>query len=118
MFNNKNGEEIGKLYFQKDVILLICVIEKVTNVSINEFDISPLYCVALPGYTWQCGLNCTDISLQTLQDKDMILLLVNNIRGGILSVMSDRFLKSNENKKTKYIDSNILFGHSMSHRLP
>ena len=90
MFNIENGEEIRKLYFKKDVILLKCVIEKGIKVTISEFDINPLYCVALPGYTSQCGLICTDISLQTLQDKDMILVLVNNIRGGILSVMSDR----------------------------
>ena len=55
--------------------------------------------MSLPGYTWQCGLKHTDIKLQTLQDKDMILLLENEIRGGISSVMGDRFVKSDENKK-------------------
>ena len=58
-----------------------------------------LYCVSLPGYTWQCGLKYTVINLQTLQDKDMILLVENKIRGGMSSVMGDRYVKSDENKK-------------------
>ena len=72
----------------------------------------------MPGYTWECGLKYTDIKLQTLQDKDMILLLENNIRGGISSVMGDRYVKSNENKKILYIDANNLYGWAMSQYLP
>ena len=48
----------------------------------------------------------------------MILLLENNIRGGISSVMGDRYVKSDENKNILYIDANNLYGHSMSQALP
>ena len=48
----------------------------------------------------------------------MILLLENNIRGGISSIMGDRYIKSGRNKKILYIDSNNLYGHSMSQYLP
>ena len=48
----------------------------------------------------------------------MILLLKNNIRGGISSVMGDRYVRSDENKKILYIDANNLYGHSMSQPLP
>ena len=98
-FNIKNGEELTQLYLKSDVLLLTCVFEKFIKVSVNDFGINPLYCVSLPGYTWQCGLKYTGINLQTLQDKDMILLLENNIRGGISSVMGDRYVISDENKK-------------------
>ena len=64
----------------------------------------------LPGYTWQCGMKDTIIKLQTLQDKDMILLIKNIIRGGISSVMGDRYVKSDENKKILYVDANNLYG--------
>ena len=40
-----------------------------------------LYCIRLPGHTWQSGMKFTDIKLKTLQDKYMILLLQKNIRG-------------------------------------
>ena len=58
-----------------------------------------MYCVSLPGYTGQCGLKYTDIKLQTLQDKDMILIIENIIRGGISSVMGEIYVKLDENKK-------------------
>ena len=117
-FNIKNGGELTEVHLKSDVLLLVCVFEKFIEVSVNEFDINPLYCVSLPGYTWQCGLKYTGINLQTLQDKDMILLLENNIRGGISSVMGDRYVQSNENAKVLYFDANNLYGHSMSEPLP
>ena len=98
--------------------MLACVFEKFIKVSVNEYGIDPLYCASLPGYTLQCGLKYTGINLQTLQDKDMILLLENNIRGGISSVMGDRYVKTDENKKILYKDANSLYGLAISEPLP
>ena len=92
LFNIKNGEELTETYLKSDVFLLACVFEKFIKISVNEDGINPLYCVSLPGYTWLCGLKYTGINLQTLQDEDLILLLKNNIRGGISSVMGDRYM--------------------------
>ena len=117
-FKIKTGKELTELYLKTDVVLLADVFEKFIKVSINEFKINPLYCVSLPGFTWECGLKYTGINLQTLQDKDMILMLENNIRGGISSVMGDRYVKSDENKKILYIDANNLYGWAMSQYLP
>ena len=117
-FNIKNAEELTEIYLRSDVLLLTSVFEKFIKVSVGEFRNNPLYCVSLPGYTWQCGLKYTGINLQTLQDKDMILLLENNIRGGISSVLGDRYKKSDENKKILYVDANNLYRHSMSQPVP
>ena len=59
LFNIKNGEELTEIYLKSDVLLLACVFEKFIKVSVGEFGINPLYCVSLPGYTWQCGLKYT-----------------------------------------------------------
>ena len=118
LFNIKDGEELTKLYCKSDVILLADVFEKFVKVSTEEYKINPLYCVSLPGYTYQCALKYTDIKLQTLQDKDLILLIENNIRGGISSVMGDRYTKSDEDNSILYIDATNLYGHSMSQMLP
>ena len=48
----------------------------------------------------------------------MILLLENNIRGGISSVMGDRYVKSSDTKKILYQDAYNLCGHSMCQPLP
>ena len=42
--------------------------------------------------THQCALKYTDFKLQTIQDKDLILILENIILGGISSVMGDRYV--------------------------
>ena len=117
IFDIKNGEELTNLYLKSDVIWLADVFEIFIKISIEEYGIDLLYCVSLPGYTWQCGMKYTDIKLQTLQDKDMILLLEQTIRGGIRFVMGDRYNKSDE-KKILYVDANNLYGWAMSEYLP
>ena len=109
-FKIKTGKELTELYLKTDVVLLADVFEKFIKVSLNDFKINPLYCVSLPGFTWECGFKYTRINLQTLQDKHMILLLENNIS----SVMGGRYVKSEENKKILYIDANNLYGWAMS----
>ena len=79
LFDIKNGEELTRLYCKTDGILLTDVFEKFIKVSFEEYKINHLYCVSLPGYTYQCALENTNIKLQTLQDKDLILLIENNI---------------------------------------
>ena len=118
LFNIKDEEELTKLYCKSDVILLADVFEKFVKVSTKEYRINPLNCVSLPGYTYQCAFKYTDIKLQTLQDKDLILLIEKNIRGGISSVMGDRYVNSDGNKKILHMDATNLYGHSMSQLLP
>ena len=62
--------------------------------------------MSLPGYTWQCGLKFTDVKLQTLQDEELLLTLENNFRVEVSSVICDRYLVSDDNKKILYIDAN------------
>ena len=118
LFNIKDGEELTKLYCKSDVILLADVFEKFVKVSTEKDKINPLYCVNLPGYTYKCAVKYTNIKLQTLQGKDLILLKENNIRGGISSVMGNRYVKSDEDNKIIYADATNLYGHSMSQFLP
>ena len=103
---------------ESDAILLADVLEKFVKVSFEDYGFNPLYCVSLPSYTYQCALKYTNIKLQTLQDTDLILLIENNICGGITSVMGDRYVISDKKKKLLYIDATNLYGHSMSQMLP
>ena len=118
LFNIKNGGDLTKLYCKSDVILLADVFQKFVKVSTKEYGINPLYCVSLPEFTYQCALKYTNIKLQFLQDKDLILLIEIKIHGGISSVMGDRYVRSDENKNIIYIDATNLYGYSMSQFLP
>ena len=108
MFNIKSGKELTEIYFKNYVLLLACLFEKNIKVSVYVFGVNPLCFASVPGYTWQCGLKNTGINLQTLQDKDLILTLESNIRGGISAVMVYRDVKSDENKKVIYMDATNL----------
>ena len=99
LFDIKNGEELTKLYCKSDVVLLDDVMEKFVKVSTEEYGLNPLFCISVPSFTYQCALKYTNIKLQTLQDKDFILLIGNNIRGGISSIMGERYVKPDEKKK-------------------
>ena len=67
VLNIRHGEELTELYLKRDVISLADIFEKLIQVPIKEFDINPLYCVSLPGFTWQCGLKYTDIKLENFK---------------------------------------------------
>ena len=58
--------------------------------------------MSLSGYTWQCGLKYIDIKLQALRDKDLLLLIEDNIRDAISSLMGDRYVPSDEKKVFVY----------------
>ena len=74
LFSVKSGKELTEIYLKSDVLRLTCVFESFLKVSVNENGVNPVYCVSLLSYTWQCGLKYTGINLQTIQDKDLILL--------------------------------------------
>ena len=101
-----------------DVQQLTDVFENFVETSTLMYGIDPLYSYSLPGYTWKAGLKLTKIQLDFIKDKELLLLLENNIRGGISSVMGDRYIESDTNTKLLYIDANNLYGWAMSQYFP
>ena len=106
MLDNKIGEKLTQLELTSDVILLADVFEKCFKVAVKKYGNNLLKSVSLPGYTYQCALKYGDPEIQTLQGKDLILL-IESISGGVISsVMGNRFIKSDDNKKFFLIRSN------------
>ena len=114
----ENGRELTMLYLKMDVLQLADVFENFVESSTREYKINPLYSYSLPGYTWKAGLKLTNIKLDYNKCKELLLLLENNIRGGISSVMGNRHVQSDENKQILFIDANNLYGWAMSQYLP
>ena len=117
-YNITTAQELTELYLKMDVLQLTDVFENFVETSTLINGINPLYSYSLPGYTWKAGLKLTKIKLDFIKDKQLLLLLENNIRGGISSVMGPRYTESNENTKLLYIDANNLYGWAMSKYLP
>ena len=65
------------------------------------------------------------VTLDTLQDKQMLDDFVGAKRGGICGIMCDRYINRQsrfadncDGKSIWYIDANNLYGHAMMQKLP
>ena len=84
----------------------------------KEFKLNPLHYVSLPGYSFDCWLMSSGVTLDTLQDKQMLDDFVGAKRGGICGIMGDRYIDSSDGKTIWYIDANNLYGYAMMQKLP
>ena len=78
-------------------ILDYCMNEYV-KLSMKEFKLNPLHYVSLPGYSFDCWLMSSGVTLDTLQDKQMLDDFVGAKRGGICGIMGDRYIDNSESK--------------------
>ena len=63
------------------------------KLSMKEFKLNPHY-VSLPGYSFDCWLMSSGVTLDTLQDKQMLDDFVGAKRSGIGGIMGDRYVNS------------------------
>ena len=84
----------------------------------KEFRLNPLHYVSLPGYSFDCWLMSSGVTLDTLQDKQMLDDFVGAKRGGICGIMGDRYIDNSDGKTIWYIDANNLYGYAMMQKLP
>ena len=129
-FNNENTHKTGKdltvEYLQNDVEILDYCMNEYVKLSMKEFKLNPLHYLSLPGYSFDCWLMSRGVTLDTLQDKQMLDDFVGAKRGGICGIMGDRYVNSNNNGETWttshrniwYIDANNLYGYAMMQKLP
>ena len=106
-FNNENSNKTGKDltigYLQNDVEILDYCMNEYVKLSMKEFKLNPLHYVSLPGYSFDCWLMSSGVTLDTLQDKQMLDDFVGAKRGGICGIMGDRYIN---NQRTCFADSN------------
>ena len=92
----------------------------------REFGLNPLHYLNLPGYSFDCWLMSSGVTLDTLQDKQKLDDFVEAKRGGVCGIMGGRFVNretrlvniSESNKTRWYIDANNLYGYAMMQKLP
>ena len=127
-FNLNNLGECHDLYARSDTLLLADVFENFRNVCMKNYELDPAHFISLPGLAWQACLKKTDMELELLTDYDMLLMIEEDIRGGICHAIQ-RYAKANnkyirdydKNKESSYIqylDANNLYGKAMMEKLP
>ena len=144
IFNNENSHKTGKdltiEYLQNDVEILDYCMNEYVILSMKEFKLNPLHYVSLPGYSFDCWLMSSGVTLDTLQDKQMLDDSVGAKRGGICGIMADRYVNwqsrftdnsdgksirepasqmaEHDRRSIWYIDANNLYGYAMMQKLP
>ena len=113
---------------QSDTLLLADVFENFRDMCLKEYELDPAHFSSLPRLAWQARLKKTKIELELLTDYDMLLMVEEEIRGGICHSIhryakaNNKYIKNyNNNKESSYIqytDTNNLYGWAMSKKLP
>ena len=121
-FNNENSNKTGKdltiEYLQNDVEILDYCMKEYVKLSMKEFKLNPLHYVSLPGYSSDCWLMSSGVTLDTLQDKQMLDDFVGAKRGGICGIMGDRYIDNSDGNTIWYIDANNLYDYARMQKLP
>ena len=122
IFNKDNSHKTGKdltiEYLQNDVEILDYCKNEYVKLSMKEFKLNPLHYVSLPGCSFDCWLLSSGVTLDTLQDKQMLDDFVGAKRGGICGIMCDRYIYNSDGKTIWYIDAYNLCGYAMMQKLP
>ena len=74
--SHKTGRDITIEYLQNDVEILYYCMNEYVKLSMKEFKLNPLHYVSLPGYSFDCWLMSSGVTLDTLQDKQMLDVFV------------------------------------------
>lgn len=126
--NCENLKDYLLFYLSSDVILMVDVIEKFRQESMEIYKLDPLCYFTLPGYSFDSMFKYTGVELELLTDINMLLFVERGVRGGI-SQCSNRYSKANnkympdfdESQDSKYImyfDVNALYSFAMEKPLP
>ena len=115
-------------YLENDVLLLADVFENFHKAAMATYKLDPAHYYTLPGYSWDCLLKCTNVSLELLSDPDMYLFIEKGLRGGISMVSHRHAIANNPQMQNynpeqptsflQYLDSNNLYGWAMSQPMP
>ena len=83
-FNLNNLGDYHDLYVRSDTLLLADVFENFGNACLSNYELDPTHFVSLPGLAWKACLKKTNVELELITDYDMLLMIEDGIRGGIM----------------------------------
>ena len=127
-FKLNNLGEYHDLYVHSDTLLLADVFQNFRKTCVKVYELDPANFLSIPGLTRQVCLKKTNVKLKLLTRYDMLLVVEEEIRGGICHAIhrhaksNNKYMKNyDKNKESshiQYLDANNLYGWTMSQKLP
>ena len=71
----KDHGEYHDLYVQSDTLFLADVFENLRNKFIEIYELDPTHFLSAPGLAWQACLKKTGTKLESLTDRDMLVMV-------------------------------------------
>ena len=90
--SHKTGNDLTVEYLMNDVEITDYCMNEYVKLSTKEFGLNPLDYVSLPGYSFDYGLMSCGVTLDTLQDKQILDDFVQPMRDGICGIMGENIL--------------------------
>ena len=82
------------LYLEADVLLSADVFENFRDVCCKNYGLAPAWYYTAPGLAWDAALKLMKVELELLTNPDMLLMVEQDIRGGV-SMITTRHGKAN-----------------------
>ena len=127
-FQMKTMGEYHDLYLKTDVLLLESVFKNFRTICLEHYGLDPAHFYTSPGLSWKAMLKKTQVELELLTDIDKHLFIEEGIRGGVAMISTkhgqannpyiEGYDKTRPNQYIVLLDSNNLYGKSMSMPLP
>jgi len=129
-FDIRDMEQYHNHYLKLDVLLLTDVFEYFRRTMYAQHKLDCLHYYTLPSLSWSAALKHTKAKIELLTDPDAYLMIESAMRGGISQIScrradaNNKYMGEDIHKQTEetsyltYLDSNNLYGKSMSMLLP
>ena len=128
-FGIHNLGDYHDLYLRTDVFLLANVYKAFRDTCLKHYKLDPAHFYTSSGLAWKACLKHTGIKLELLTNPDMLLIFERGVRGGITQAvrkyasannkyMGDKFNPNEDITYLQYLDTNNLYGWTMSQPLP
>jgi len=97
MWNLLKCKDLGE-YNDKYLLMDVYILADCFESFISKFKLNPCNYVSAPSLSWDVLLSKSKIELDLLTDLEMFLMIKNNIRGGISSIMGKRKVEAHNYK--------------------
>lgn len=109
-FKCKNLRDYTLVYLKFDVCLLADVIINMIRRGIKDYLLDPCHYLSAPHYAFDCALKLSNVKIDLFHkgEEDKYEFINKSIRGGISTLGSTRYVKSNNKYMGEKFDSNVI----------